>query len=131
MLQTIRDNAKGWLAWVIVILISIPFALWGINEYLNPNQSVAVAEVNEVEISANDYRQALQQRRTQMRAMFQNANIDLSFMEPQLKQDTLQQLINQELLLQTAADNNMRIGDALLATHLHNYQVFQENGQFS
>ena len=34
MLLAIRDKAHGWIAWVIVILISIPFALWGIQEYL-------------------------------------------------------------------------------------------------
>jgi peptidyl-prolyl cis-trans isomerase D len=30
MLQAIREKAQGWIAWAIVILISIPFALWGI-----------------------------------------------------------------------------------------------------
>ncbi|WP_420331502.1 SurA N-terminal domain-containing protein, partial [Pseudoalteromonas shioyasakiensis] len=34
MLQFIRDNAQGWIAWVIVGLIIIPFALWGLNEYV-------------------------------------------------------------------------------------------------
>ncbi len=35
MLQFIRDRAKGWFAWVIVTLITIPFALWGINQYFD------------------------------------------------------------------------------------------------
>ena len=35
LLQSIRDRATGWIAWVIVIFISIPFALWGINEYFS------------------------------------------------------------------------------------------------
>ena len=33
MLTQIRERATGWLAWVIVILITIPFALWGIQSY--------------------------------------------------------------------------------------------------
>ncbi|OUD15313.1 SurA N-terminal domain-containing protein [Thioflexithrix psekupsensis] len=131
MLQSIRDNSKGWIAWAIVILISIPFVLWGINEYLSPTQSLAVAKVNDTEISPNDYRQAVQQRRSQLRAMFQNPDMDLSFMDAQIRQDTLQQLINEELLLQTAMANEMRIGDGLLASHLHNYPVFHDNGVFS
>ncbi len=130
MLQNIRDNAKGWLAWVIIIIICVPFALWGINEYLSPTQSVAVAEVNDVEISPMEFRQAFQQRRAQLRAMFKNPNMDLSFMDAQLRQDTLKQLINEELLLQTASEHDMRIGDALLATHIHNYPVFQKDGVF-
>ena len=35
MLQTIRDRAHGWIAWAIVFLISVPFALWGIQSYLD------------------------------------------------------------------------------------------------
>ena len=35
MLTTIRERAQGWIAWVIVTIISVPFALWGINEYFD------------------------------------------------------------------------------------------------
>lgn len=130
MLQNIRDNAKGWLAWVIITIICVPFALWGIHEYLNPSQSVVLAEVNDVQISPTDFRQAFQQRRDQLRAMFKNPNMDLSFMDAQLRQDTLKQLIDEALLLQAASNWDMRIGDALLATHIHNYPVFQQDGKF-
>ncbi|RKZ36213.1 MAG: hypothetical protein DRQ37_04640, partial [Gammaproteobacteria bacterium] len=58
MMQAIREQATGWIAWVIVILISIPFALWGIQEYVNPNPNVPVAEVNGQEISLQYYQQA-------------------------------------------------------------------------
>lgn len=34
MLQTIHDKAKGWIAYAIVGFISIPFALFGINSYM-------------------------------------------------------------------------------------------------
>ncbi|MDQ7072654.1 MAG: SurA N-terminal domain-containing protein [Gammaproteobacteria bacterium] len=30
MLNFIRVHAQGWIAWFIVGLISIPFALWGL-----------------------------------------------------------------------------------------------------
>ncbi len=46
MLQNIRDKAQGWIAWAIVILISIPFALWGIQEYLGSGSEPVVATVN-------------------------------------------------------------------------------------
>ena len=35
MLQEIRERAQGWIAWFIVILISVPFALWGISSYFD------------------------------------------------------------------------------------------------
>ena len=53
MLQFIRDNATGWIAWGIVILISIPFALWGVHQYVAPDSSVAVAIVDDVPLSVD------------------------------------------------------------------------------
>ena len=50
MLQNIRDRSTGWLAYVIVIGISIPFALWGIDQYFTNNQIIA-AEINDTKIS--------------------------------------------------------------------------------
>ena len=46
MLQNIRERATGWFAYVIIILISIPFALWGINSYFDPSVPTDAAEVN-------------------------------------------------------------------------------------
>ena len=34
MLQTIRDQVKGWLAVVIFTIMIVPFAFWGINYIL-------------------------------------------------------------------------------------------------
>ena len=33
MLETIRNRAQSWIAKVILVLITIPFALWGIESY--------------------------------------------------------------------------------------------------
>ena len=64
MLQNIRDRATGWLAYVIVIGISIPFALWGIDQYFTSN-NVIVAKINNTKISLerlnNEYQSRLQE----------------------------------------------------------------------
>ena len=46
MLQAIRERAQGWIAWLIVILISIPFALWGIQSYTGFGGEPEAAIVN-------------------------------------------------------------------------------------
>ena len=68
MLQGIRDRAHGFIAWIIVVLICIPFALWGIGEYLGPDPNVAVAEVDGEEISLVEYQTALQTVRASLAA---------------------------------------------------------------
>ena len=64
MLQNIRDKSTGWIAYVIVIGISIPFALWGIDQYFTSN-NVIVAEINDTKISLerlnNEYQGRLQE----------------------------------------------------------------------
>lgn len=132
MLQSIRDNAQGWLAWIIVTLIIIPFALWGIQEYLRPTPKRVIAEVNGVEIPERNFQQQVHQRKQQLREMLRNQNIDLSFMESQIRENTLSQLIEEELLMQTAIDSGMRISDELLQQRIKQLPGFQEeNGTFS
>ncbi len=53
MLQSIRDRATGVFAWVIVVLLIVPFALWGIQEYLGGGSAINVATINDIEISRN------------------------------------------------------------------------------
>ena len=67
MLLTIRDKAQGWIAYVIVILISIPFALWGIGEYAGIGGEPVVATVNGQEITERDFENRYQQFRNELR----------------------------------------------------------------
>jgi len=131
MLQGIRDSARGWLAWAIVIVICIPFAFWGINEYFNPAPKRIIAEVNGVELSERDFQQQVSQRKRQLYAMLQDQDIDLSFMEKQIRQSTLTQMIEQEVLIQSITDAGMQISNALLATRIHSFPMFQKEGDFS
>lgn len=130
MLQNIRDHAQGVLAWIIVGLIAIPFALWGVHEYLRPTYRDIVAEVNGIELSRNEFRANVHQRQRQLQAMFKN-NIDLSFMKERLEQDTLNQMIETEVLVQNAVKAGLRVSDAWLAQSIHAIPTFQEQGNFS
>jgi len=131
MMQAIRDHARGWLAWVIVGLISIPFALWGINEYINPTQKTMVAEVNGEPISRYAYQDAYQRQMMRLRQQFQGQSLDWNLFENQLKQNILDQLVKDELLRQYATQSGMRVGDQQVAAQIHAISPFQENGQFS
>ncbi|WP_353572345.1 SurA N-terminal domain-containing protein [Candidatus Albibeggiatoa sp. nov. BB20] len=129
MLQSIRDRAQGIGAWIIVILITVPFTMWGVYEYIQPQPNTSVAKVNGISIERADYENAVRQRRQYFRSMFRTQ--DISFMNEQIDRDTLKDLINQELLLQIASDEGMRIGDGLLAAQIQENPAFQENKQFS
>ena len=129
MLQAIKDNAKGWLAWVVVILISIPFALWGIHEYLGPPPVSAVAEVNGTELSRNEFYHNYRRQMQSLRDNLQGQ--DLSGFEKTVKQGVLNQMVDDEVLTQTALASGMRISDALVAAEIQAISAFQDNGKFS
>ena len=68
MLTTIRERAQGWIAWVIVTIISVPFAFWGINEYFGTQEKVVVAEINGSELLEQDFQELLQRQRNTLQA---------------------------------------------------------------
>ncbi len=130
MLEFIRKRATGWVAWGIVILISVPFALWGINQYFTPVSDLSVAKVNGTEIELREFQQAVQNQRSRLRQML-GPELAASVDEVLVRQQTLDRLIGEQLLLQAAAESGMRVGDAQLATEIQSQQIFRSDGKFS
>jgi peptidyl-prolyl cis-trans isomerase D len=98
MLHFIRERAQGWVAWFIVGLITIPFALWGVNSYITGDSDVVVASVNGEPIKQVEFQRALQQFRDNMRQRMGD-NFDPSlFDNTETKQTILDGLIQQRLL---------------------------------
>jgi peptidyl-prolyl cis-trans isomerase D len=64
------ERAQGWIAWVIVTIISVPFALWGINEYFDAQEKVVVAEINGNELLAQEFQEVIQRQRASLRQKF-------------------------------------------------------------
>ena len=129
MLQLIRDHATGWIAWGIVVLICVPFALWGIYDYLSPNPTVSVATVNGTELTFGQYQQAYQRHRNRLRQLL-GGQIDLAALDEGLiRQQSLEAMIQDELLVQAARSDGFRIGDAQLARAINVQESFQVDGE--
>ena len=46
MLGAIRRKSKGWVAYLIVGLITVPFALFGIQDYVSRSANTSIASVD-------------------------------------------------------------------------------------
>jgi peptidyl-prolyl cis-trans isomerase D len=125
MLQNIRSWAEGWLAWTIVVLIAIPFALWGINEYFQGGGEVTVAEVNDRDISQQELEQAYQRQRQRLEAVLGD-----QLNERLLKQQVLEGMVNQVLLAQAVENAGLHYSDAQLVTQIRSFPTFRRNGEF-
>ncbi|HOW77045.1 MAG TPA: SurA N-terminal domain-containing protein [Candidatus Competibacteraceae bacterium] len=131
MLQKIRDHAQGWFAYIIIGLLTIPFAVWGINYYFEGGGPVDAAIVGGSKISLQEYQRAYQQQRQRLQAMMGN-NMDPALLEgPRLKQDVLRQLIDERVLAQLINDQGMRVSDQQLRNALLTLPVFQQSGGFN
>ncbi|MDH3636962.1 MAG: SurA N-terminal domain-containing protein [Gammaproteobacteria bacterium] len=130
MLTKIRDRASGWIAWVIVFLISIPFALWGINEYFAGVDEINVAEINGVEIDQQTYRAALEDRRDALsRALGTRADPEL-INSKAFRRGVLDGLIQRTLLVNDATDKGFRVSNEQLRRYIESAPQFQRDGVF-
>ena len=68
MLEAIRKHAKGWLAKVILALIAVTFALFGVDSYMKGDRSGGmVAEVGKLGISSEELSREIQAQSDRMR----------------------------------------------------------------
>ena len=89
LLQKIRDHAQGWFAYTIIGLLTVPFALWGINQYFEAGGPADAAVVGASKISLQEFQRTYQQQRQRMQAML-GGNADPALMEgPRIKQQVL------------------------------------------
>ena len=98
MLQNIRDRATGWIAYVIVIGISIPFALWGIDQYFTGG-NVIVAEVNDTKISAERLNGEYQDRLREMQSIISKDQDEAELQKKIIKRTVLDELIDSVIVL--------------------------------
>ena len=129
MLGAIRKKSKGWVAYLIVGLITVPFALFGIQEYLGGSSNPAVASVDGEDISLTTYYQELniQQRNLQQQlGASYSAEIDNA-----LRQTLIESLIDEKLLENFTNSMKLVTLDEEVRSFIQSNPVFQVDGVFS
>lgn len=130
MLLKIHEVVSGWIAAFIVGAIIIVFSFWGVDSYFNPGGGQNVAEVNDRAITAAEFQEAYQNYRRQLQNQLgeQMDSLNNEF----LRQETLNRLIGNEVLVQLARDAGMRVSDEAVVQGIQNLEIFQnEDGQFN
>ncbi|NOQ78537.1 MAG: hypothetical protein GQ546_03960 [Gammaproteobacteria bacterium] len=122
ILHSIRERATGWFAWVIVILISIPFALWGINSYITPDANPAVANVGDYKVTVQEFQNAVQNESKEYKGQINDALI---------KQIVLEKLINNRALINFLNHSGLTISKKQIDYQIRNDANFQLDGKFS
>jgi len=122
MLTKIREKSQGAFAWGILIVICVPFALWGINNYLDNGREAPVASVGSKDFYQRDVNKAYEQYSQSLRGL----GID----EQTLKAQALQKLIKDEVLLQYVHAQGLTATDDNIREFIKSLEYFQTDGQF-
>lgn len=123
MLQTIRDRAQGVFAWVMLIAVGIPFALWGIQNYIDTGTESPAAVVGDREIMDKDVTRAYEQS---LSSLIGIADFD----EKKMKYEALERIINEEVIAQTAEKKALTADDDQVRAFIQTLPYFQAEGKF-
>ena len=127
MLQALREKSSGWVATVILGLLIVPFALFGVSDYMTGTSENYAARIQsppswwksapsfwpvsilwgDEEISVQEYRQRLEQARQQARAQQGEAFDNKAFESLDNKRKILEGMIDERLMRLAAADAGM------------------------
>ncbi len=122
MLTTIREKSQGAFAWGILLIIGVPFALWGINNYTDNAKESPVASVGDKDFYQRDVNKAYEQYSQAMRGL----GVD----EQALKAQALQKLIKDEVLLQYVQSRGLTVNDENVREFVKGLEYFQTDGHF-
>ncbi len=125
MLQAINDRIKGWLGALVIIMITIPFAFWGIESYLGSGNKQFAAIVNGEEIPVYQFENAYSNQLARLNQQFGSA---LPFTNAQIKTQVLDQLINAVVLEDTSYTSGYRVSDESLKQNIA--ALFTRDGKF-
>lgn len=125
MLQAINDRIKGWLGGLVIIMITIPFAFWGIESYLGGGGKQFAAIVDGEEIPVHQFDNAYSNQLARLNQQFGSA---LPLTNEQIKTRVLDQLINALVLESNSYASGYRVSDANLKQNIA--ALFTRDGKF-
>ena len=130
MLLTIRKKSQGWVAWLIVIIIAVPFALFGINSYFEGANQITIAKVDGEKINAQTFENAMEQRRRFFRSQLGNNFNPAMVDNPQFRMQVVESLVANRLIQSYARENGLRLSDDALRASIVSSPEFQQDGKF-
>ena len=151
MLQALRDKTSGWIAVVIVAILAIPFAFFGMEQYLFQNSANYAAKVEAPpswwrsapdlwpvrkavwvsrEVSPEEFRSEFELARQQARAAQGDAFDARAFEQMDNKLAVLDQLVDRAVLGLAAESAGVAVGDDQVREVLQAMPEFQVEGRF-
>ncbi len=131
MLNVLRQKAASWVVKVLLLLLVVSFAIWGIGDvFFRGGRNPMVASVGGSEISASELADGFNRALSNLQRRL-GGNIDRQqAIRLGLMQQTLQDLIARRLVDLRANDMGLTVADATLRQMVTDNPMFQTAGRF-
>ncbi|MEH6503585.1 MAG: SurA N-terminal domain-containing protein [Cycloclasticus sp.] len=130
MLDRLRTHVKGWLGMVILVMISIPFALFGLQNYTSGGSEAPIAEIGDYKIYQADVNNAYQERMGELKKQYGDQFSPKLFNEEAVRSEALNRLVQERLILYTVNEDGYAVSDKSILDVISALDVFQKNGRF-
>jgi peptidyl-prolyl cis-trans isomerase D len=151
MLQNLRDKTSSWIAPVILTLLAIPFAFFGVEQYMSQRVETWVARVaapppwwqdapswwpvsalwEREEISDQDFRQRYDAIRQEQRQQQGEGFDNRAFESLENKRRILDGLIDERVLQMAAGRAGIAVSDEQVIREIQDIPAFQVEGKFN
>jgi peptidyl-prolyl cis-trans isomerase D len=125
MLQQLRVASKSWVASVIIGILVIAFALWGVADIFRGGADTVVAKVGSTEISANDFDL---QMKAQIRNLSEQTKNPITMEQAKaigLDKNVLDQVIARAALDEQVRSLGLTASEETIATQIRTNQNFR------
>lgn len=150
MLQSLRDKSSSWIAKAILLMLLVPFAFFGVEQYLSQRVDTYAARISappawwstapawwpvkmlwkHQEISVDEFRAQFERERQQRRAAVGEAFDARAFESAENKRSVLDRLIDERVMRLAAERADIVIGDAEVRETIQSLPDFQVDGKF-
>ena len=131
MLTWIRDKSTGLFMTIVMGILILAFALWGVGDYFSQSSSDSLAKVNGETITYSDYSNQFATYRQNMLSQFGDQLQPDFFDSPMMRRNFLESMINSELYRQAAIKNGYTVTAEQIRSILSEVEIFQNaDGQF-
>ncbi len=151
MLQALREKSSGWIATIILGLLMIPFAFFGMEQYLFQRNDTFAAKIEapptwwrsapdwwvvrkafwqKEEITVDEFRSAFERVRQNQRASAgENFNVG-EFESIENKRRILELMVDERVMRLSTDREGFAIGDAQVRNAIESIPEFQVDGKF-
>ncbi len=131
MMQSIRAGSKSTGFKIVIFLIILSFAGFGLEQVIFGNSGTSVAEVNGTEITPQELQVAIEAQKRQLMQIFGD-NIDPEMLDDdRIRPRALDEMIERTILLQAATENAMVASSRAIGEIVGSIEAFKVDGAFS